>query len=404
MATLSLLPYPEPGHVHPMLPLTTELVRRGLCVHLYGTERFRTRIEQSGATFHSYGEHDPCAGDGSDTGLLAGMVRRMAFAEAAMPALLKQVRDQRPDALLFDAGSVWGNLAAQVLRLPAIACSVSFALNERAMSEQDLLRLLYGRATEGAVLSALLSYARYWEMAQRLEQRYGVRCPNAVNNLGNPQDLNLVFTSRYFQLAAEAFDENYRFVGPQIAANPAAVEFPFEALRPGPLVYIAMGTIFNDLPDFYRVCFEALAAEPVQVVMSTGTRLGADALPPAPANFIVREFVPQLDILRRCSLFITHGGGNSAQEGLLYGVPLLVFPQAADHFAIANRVAELGAGRVLRQADVVPERLRELVVELLSAAGAQQAAETIGASLRSAGGYVRAADEIQTFVDTIRSN
>jgi UDP:flavonoid glycosyltransferase YjiC (YdhE family) len=55
-------------------------------------------------------------------------------------------------------------------------------------------------------------------------------------------------------------------------------------------------------------------------------------------------------VLRRADLFITHGGFNSVQEGLVAGVPLLLFPQMQEQVFNAERVSELGAGLRLRRA------------------------------------------------------
>jgi UDP:flavonoid glycosyltransferase YjiC (YdhE family) len=40
----------------------------------------------------------------------------------------------------------------------------------------------------------------------------------------------------------------------------------------------------------------------------------------------VFKSVPQLEILSRADLFITHGGFNSIKESIFYTVPMLVFP------------------------------------------------------------------------------
>jgi UDP:flavonoid glycosyltransferase YjiC (YdhE family) len=68
-------------------------------------------------------------------------------------------------------------------------------------------------------------------------------------------------------------------------------------------------------------------------------------------------------VLRRADLFVAHGGFNGVQEGLVAGVPLLVFPQMQEQVFNADRVSELGAGLRLRhataarigaQADLIP--------------------------------------------------
>lgn len=114
-----------------------------------------------------------------------------------------------------------------------------------------------------------------------------------------------------------------------------------------------------------------------------------------PRNAIVRAHVPQLEILRRAALFISHGGMNSVSEALYYGVPLLLAPQSADQPWVARRARRLGAGRVLRRRDMRPEALRRRVEAMLADPSYARASHWIGQTLREAGGSVRAADTIQ---------
>src|ERR1035438_9029055 len=140
---------------------------------------------------------------------------------------------------------------------------------------------------------------------------------------------------------------------------------------------------------------------PWQVVLSTGGNSLAGDLWPAPGNFIVRSFVPQIEILRRSAAFVTHGGMNSVQEALYYGVPLVLAPQAADQFWISARTAELGAGLVLDASRLLPGELRASVSAALSNPTYAAAAGRIAQSLHSAGGPAKAADEIQSWMGTL---
>jgi MGT family glycosyltransferase len=107
--------------------------------------------------------------------------------------------------------------------------------------------------------------------------------------------------------------------------------------------------------------------------------------------------VPQIEILRRAAAFLTHAGMNGVQEALCFGVPLVMAPQAADQFWISARVAELGAGCLLHP--LMPAgAIRGGVAKVLSGARYTAAASRIGASLRTAGGHMRAAAEIQSFI------
>ena len=65
------------------------------------------------------------------------------------------------------------------------------------------------------------------------------------------------------------------------------------------------------------------------IVMSIGNKTKISDLGEIPKNFIVKNYVPQTELLTYTKLFITHGGMNSVHEGLYNGIPLVVIPQSA---------------------------------------------------------------------------
>jgi MGT family glycosyltransferase len=404
MSTAIVFCYGTHGHIAPKLAVVAELVRRGERVIYYATERSRKKIESAGAEFRRYRHrHDDFNPTPPTEGLFSDMARLINLTETMLPDLLDEVREIAPDYLLLDTKSLWGNLVSQILSLPAITLSVVYAIKDNLIDVPTLAQNLYHGASSDKLLTGLQGLSEYCRIAQRIDHRYGTQSPGIINFLGNPQPLNIIFTSRYFQLAGDQFEEEkYKFVGPSLLTQQETVDFPFDRLGSAPLIYISLGTTFNDLPEFYRACLAAFADSPYQVVMSTGHTITPQTLSRLPHNFIAQPYVPQLEILKRAALFITHGGMNSANEGLLYQVPLLVIPQRGDQYLVASRVTELGAGLSLLTAEATPERLRDAAAHILSTPGFKKQAQAIGESLTAAGGYQRAADEILAFKQKIR--
>jgi MGT family glycosyltransferase len=115
-------------------------------------------------------------------------------------------------------------------------------------------------------------------------------------------------------------------------------------------------------------------------------------------NLIVHPYVPQLELFPRVSVFITHGGMSSVQEALSFGVPFVVFPQTVEQSATARRIAELGVGVVLSGDGFTGSDLRAALERVMADPAFRQDSLKMRTSLGAAGGYQRAADVIQTFV------
>src|SRR5438067_10614640 len=108
-----------------------------------------------------------------------------------------------------------------------------------------------------------------------------------------------------------------------------------------------LGTDVTEQAKISRPCLEAFADSDRKVVLSVGKWTNIAALGSVPRNIIVKEFVPQLELLQRTALFVTHGGMNSVSEALYYGVPFVVIPQTADQNLAGRRIEQLGAGKTM---------------------------------------------------------
>jgi MGT family glycosyltransferase len=95
---------------------------------------------------------------------------------------------------------------------------------------------------------------------------------------------------------------------------------------------------------FFRAVLEAVAAlNDVFLVMAVGKAIGAGRYP-APSNALVADWVPQLEMLSKAQMMITHGGMGTTRECILSTVPMLVHPMMRDQFASAEAICRHGLG------------------------------------------------------------
>ncbi|EYC30940.1 hypothetical protein Y032_0004g1861 [Ancylostoma ceylanicum] len=88
-------------------------------------------------------------------------------------------------------------------------------------------------------------------------------------------------------------------------------------------------------------------------------------------NIYFRDWVPQVDLLAdgRVKLFITHGGMNSMQESLLFGIPMITVPLFADQDSNAAVAAERGFSVNLSKFSVTKEKVIDAINKVLGKDG-----------------------------------
>ena len=121
-------------------------------------------------------------------------------------------------------------------------------------------------------------------------------------------------------------------------------DFPRERLDGRPIIYASMGTLQNGLEWIFRVILEACAGLDAQLVLSLGGNMDPAAFSGTAGNAVVVRFAPQLELLERATLCITHAGLNTALESLACGVPMVAIPITNDQPGAAARIAWCGAG------------------------------------------------------------
>ena len=151
-----------------------------------------------------------------------------------------------------------------------------------------------------------------------------------------------------------------------------------------PVVYVSFGSFLSVRADVQARVVAALRRMDVRVALAIGSGDPA-VVGELPSHWLVREYLPQVQLLRRAALAVTHGGNNSVTEALTCGVPMLVLPFSTDQFAGAAAVENAGLGLVLDPNVASVTELERAARRLLGGDSAGAAAD-LGAILRAAPG------------------
>ncbi|MBI5839051.1 MAG: glycosyl transferase [Chloroflexi bacterium] len=377
---------PAHGHVNPSLSLVDELVKRGEQVIYYTSPEFKHKVEQTGAQFRDYGEKLESLNrelEGRQGNLIYLSACFLRMCQVIIPETLALLKTDRPDYIIYDSMAIWGRIIAKKMNLPAVCSITTFVMGEGQLPNPQILLSL---------IKDMGSIRQFNDLSKQVAAEFNITPIRLKEMFTNEADLNIVYTSTFFQPNAHQIEGNYKFIGPSIAARNERDNFDFPENKP--LVYISLGTVFNNNLEFYNECFKAFENTGYQVVLSVGKQIDIDALKNIPANFIVRRHVPQLEVLQKASLFITHGGMNSVNEALFFGVPLIVIPMSVDQPIVASRVRELGAGIYLEKRKANHRNLKKFSGLILADERYKNNSKVIGDSFRKSGGHRQGVDEI----------
>lgn len=217
-----------------------------------------------------------------------------------------------------------------------------------------------------------------------------------VDHIINSGDLNFVYTSKEFQPVYEEFEDQYEFIGPSVPVSQDSGDFPLDRLGTSKTIYISLGTLRNQRIDFYNSCIQEFQNSPYTIILSIGRNTQPEDLIAVPENFIIKQSVPQIEVLKKTDLFISHGGMNSVMESLYYGVPLLVYPQTDEQAMVGRQVERLGAGLVLQEKDS-KKRIRIQSEKILGDPIYLKNAKDQETYLRGAGGLEKAIEKLEEF-------
>lgn len=385
MKRIAFFCIPAHGHTNPMLPVAAKLVSRGNTVRFYSFNEFKSKIEASGTEFISCDSYLPKLTKREETELKNVSVTEMTIqgirTTLAMDMFLhNEFLSFKPDVVYTDSVCFWGKLNAWKHGVPMVVSTSTFAFNQMSSqymknSPKELADMIFGLPKISKELRKLKPYG------------YHVRSALSLVQSDNNTD-SIVYTSRHFQPYAESFSKHYAFVGPSVFSKD---EPDKEKLRP--LVYISLGTVINDRPDFYSRCIEALKNQDADIIISCGNVIDIEALGVLPDNVKVYPYVDQPDILSKADVFITHCGMNSVSESLYMATPPVLYPQTSEQRAVARRTIEIGAGLMLTDDSV--QGIRSAVQEVLNNASYSIAAKACSEDFRSCIGTAGAAEFIE---------
>lgn len=412
MAHIGLLIPGALGHLNPSSCLGRELQARGHRVTVFQVLDLEDAVRRTGLEYQAIGEEQFPPGRYNEhlahLGTLKGLAAlrytiwffafksRMLFAEG--PRLIAGLGI---DLLLVDEVEPAGGTVAEHLRLPYVTLSNALTVYRESNIPPVFTPWGFSCSYPAKIRNALgyllqRRLAKDW-LDSLNQQRREWRLPL----YRTPEDFispwgHLTQQPPCFDFPRECLPQQFHYTGPwhDRRVRPP-VPFPFEKLDGRPLIYGSMGTLQNQIQQVFREIAQACEGLNAQLVISLGGGAKPEQVGPLPGDPLVVDYAPQLELLSRGALTITHAGLNTVLESLSRGVPMVAIPVGNDQPGVAARVKWLGAGEVLPFKRLRAHRLRTLVKKVLEDQQYRFHARRLMLEIERTNGVVKATDLIE---------
>jgi zeaxanthin glucosyltransferase len=200
-----------------------------------------------------------------------------------------------------------------------------------------------------------------------------------------------------FDFENSHWPEQFHYAGPfHDGEGRPELSFPSYRLTGEPIVYASMGTVQNGNADVFRTIAAAVAKhKAAQLVLSIGNVLRPEQIGPVPKNAIIVNHAPQLELLKKASVCITHAGFNTVLEALAQGVPQVAIPVTNDQPGVAARIAAHQTGVVASLETLTLSHLSTLVDEVLNNSMYRDNARKYQQAIAKTNGLSRAASLLE---------
>ena len=400
-----------PSHVSGMTALAAHLNKRGHRVTLFQVPDVAPAVKRAGLEFRAIGEQQYPPGTipklDEEFGKLSGLVgvryaleRTIQYSVTAYTEGPAIIRSAGVDALIVDRAELAGATIAEHLSLPFVSISMGLPITPDYGQPPYFTTWSYRPGVIGKLRNRM-GYRAFRRLVKPLfavddAQRDAWKLPPRPKH--EPFQMQL---GEITQLPAcldfprKALPHFY-YTGPFApgVVRPE-VTFPWSRLDGRPLIYAALGTLVPRAETF-RTIAEACAGLGVQLVLSLGGgAVKPEELTALPDNPIVVRYAPQVDLIKRSALVITHAGLNTTLESLSYGVPMVAIPFTHDQPGVAARIVWHGAGELISPKRLSVRRLRGAVLQVLSKPSYRKSAQRLQAEITVRDGLRRAGNIIE---------
>lgn len=419
MTHIGILCPPAGSHINTFIPLCHELQQRGHRITVFGLSNLQSKAISADLEIWILGKSKlPLSsiekllkqiGESSGVAALAYTIN--LYTQGAKTLLCEApeaIKQTGVEALLIDQSLLEGPTVAEHLGIPFITICSALLMNPDITVPPIWFLWKYNcswwaqlRNLSGSLLVMLIGNSlRKLTVNQR--KHWKLRPYKTFNDVCSPL-AQISQQPGEFEFPRRSLPGNFHFTGPFASTgSQIPVEFPYEKLTGQPLIYASLGTLQNRLRWVFQDIAKACSDLDVQLVISLGVVGEPKSLPELSGTPLVVNYAPQLELLQKATLAITHAGLNTTMESLRNGVPLVAIPIANDQPGVASRIAWSGTGEVVPFRRLNASRLNTAINKVLTDKSYKDNALRLQEAIRRTGGVSQAADIIEQAISSGR--
>ena len=377
------------GHINPTLGLVKKLAERGNDVDYFCSAEFSELVIKSGSDWIDFG---------SSLNLFLKNYRptdrhpfytimeyMLSYVEVMLPQILDILKERKYDLIFSDSIFGGGYFLKHLTHTPVICSHSSFAMSHAPVPERMLIPGTHPQLDH------------CYQILNRICDCYKIDEPTLEEVFISRGDHNIVYTTRDFNGDDAVKEPQYLFAGPSLERTQDTESADLSMIGDRKLLYISLGSLNTDFLEFYKMCICAFRDTDYFVCMSIGRKCEIAQLGELPQNFLVKNVLPQLEILKKADAFITHAGFNSVNESLYFGVPMLALPQVNDQHMTAKRLVSMNLGLADNIKEVSVKKLKDQTQQLLSDENIKENCLKISKEMRRCSNWNLTAEKLEKY-------
>lgn len=167
----------------------------------------------------------------------------------------------------------------------------------------------------------------------------------------------------------------------------------------GPLIYLSYGTLGGADVELIKRIIAILAKTGFRAIVNVGDYKDQYDDSEIPDNVVIDSFFPQIAVLPHVDIFIQHGGNNSFNESLYFGIPPLIMPFVWDGHDNAQRVNDTRHGIGMHRYDWTDDQFLANLDRLLNDSDIRNNVKMTSQYMQQQDGKARAASAIDDFLN-----